>query len=151
MGDTTSKRILIADDEQYIRELYQEVLVAEGYDVDIAKDGKEAYDKIIEGGYHLIALDVIMPQMDGLSILEQLQNHKPKKANGPIILLTSLINDPAVREASEKGVSKIVYKTEVNPEQFVKIVSTLMSNLPAKKAAEPEAKHSSPKSEPKAE
>lgn len=130
MSSTASKRILIADDEQYIRELYQEVLAAEGYEIDTARDGKEALEKILEGGYDLIALDVIMPQLDGLGILAHLQTQKPKKANGPILLLTSLINDPAVREANGKGVSKVIYKTEINPDQFVAEVKKLIGSTP---------------------
>lgn len=133
----TSKHILIADDEQYIRELYQEVLAAEGFTVETAKDGKAALEKILTGGWDIIALDVIMPQLDGLSILDELQRTKPKQPNGPIILLTSLINDPAVREAEQKGVSKILYKTEVNPQQLIDIVKELIAHPPVVKKPNP--------------
>lgn len=122
----TSKRILIADDEQYIRELYQEVLADAGFEVDTAGDGKEALEKITAGGYSLIALDVIMPQLDGLGVLQELQHAKPKQANGPILLLTSLVNDPAVKNAEALGVKQVLYKTEINPQQLVDIVVTMI-------------------------
>lgn len=96
------KKILIADDEQYIRELYEEVLSSEGYSVEGVADGKTALEKISEGGWDLITLDVIMPKLDGLGILTKLEETPPKKKNGPIILLTSLANDPAVLEAQKK-------------------------------------------------
>lgn len=117
-----AKRILVADDEQYIRELYEEVLKAEGYQVDVASDGQEALEKILAGGYHAITLDVIMPKLDGLGILFQLKETPPKQKNGPIILLTSLANDPAVKQAMENGASQIVIKTEITPKQFTDLI-----------------------------
>lgn len=122
---TPSKRILVADDEQYIRELYEEVLKAEGFAVDTAKDGQDALAKIQAGGYSVITLDVIMPKLDGLGLLEQLQASPPKQKNGPIILLTSLANDPAVQEALKKGAQKVIIKTEITPKQFVDTIKAV--------------------------
>lgn len=123
--NNTSKRILVADDEQYIRELYEEVLKAEGYQVDTASDGKDALEKITAGGYNAITLDVIMPQLDGLGILTHLKETPPKKKNGPIILLTSLANDPAVKQALENGAHKVVIKTDITPKQFVDLIKSV--------------------------
>ncbi|MDQ5951121.1 MAG: two-component system, OmpR family, response regulator CpxR [Patescibacteria group bacterium] len=119
---TNAKRILVADDEPYIRELYEEVLKTEGYQVDTASDGQEAFEKIIAGGYNAITLDVIMPKLDGLGILSQLKVTPPKQKNGPIILLTSLANDPAVKEAMQNGASKVVIKTDITPKQFTDLI-----------------------------
>lgn len=117
-----TKRILVADDEQYIRELYEEVLKAEGFTVETAADGQAALEKIQTGGYNAITLDVIMPKLDGLGLLQQLKESPPKQKNGPIILLTSLANDPAVQEALKNGAQKVIIKTEITPKQFVDIV-----------------------------
>lgn len=117
-----AKKILVADDEQYIRELYEEVLKAEGYQVDTASDGQEALEKIMTGGYNAITLDVIMPKLDGLGILAQLKETPPKQKNGPIILLTSLANDPAVKEAMQNGASKVVIKTDITPKDFTDLI-----------------------------
>lgn len=125
--ENTSKRILVADDEQYIRELYEEVLKAEGFSVETASDGAEALEKITAGGFDAITLDVIMPKLDGLGILSQLKDAPPKKQNGPIILLTSLANDPAVKEALEKGAQKVIIKTDITPKQYVDIVKAAAS------------------------
>ena len=119
---TNSKRVLVVDDEQYIRELYEEVLKAEGFQVDTATDGQEALDKILAGGYSAITLDVIMPKLDGLGILAQLKETPPKQKNGPIILLTSLANDPAVKQALENGAQQVVIKTDITPKQFTDLV-----------------------------
>ncbi|MEX0895524.1 MAG: response regulator [Patescibacteria group bacterium] len=136
MSNTNQQRILIADDEQYIRELYQEVLEDAGYAIETAKDGKEALEKITAGGYDLIALDVVMPQLDGLGVLQKLQNAKLQQANGPILLLTSLVNDPAVKDAENLGVKQVLYKTEINPQQLVDVVIKLIGQPAAKPAAQ---------------
>lgn len=112
-------KILLVDDDQFIREMYEEVLKNAGYEVETAIDGKMGYEKILAGGYDLILLDVMLPYMDGLGILTELQEHKPKKANGPILLLTNLTSDPAIKEATKKGVVACLNKAEMNPGEFI--------------------------------
>lgn len=120
------QKILLIDDDQFIREMYEEVLKNEGYEVETAIDGKEGLEKIMTGGYDLILLDVMLPYIDGLGILTQLQKDKPKKANGPIILLTNLAFDPAVKEALQKGATMCLYKAEMNPGEFVNKIKEIL-------------------------
>lgn len=114
-----AKRILIIDDDLYIRELYEEVLRDEGYEVDSAINGEEGLAKAQAGGYSLILLDVMMPELDGMGVLEGLKAHPPSVPNGPIILLTNLGHDPLIKEARSKGASSYVIKAEMNPDQLV--------------------------------
>jgi CheY-like chemotaxis protein len=116
-------KILLVDDDSYIRELYQEILVDTGHEVATAVDGKEGLDKILEGGYDLILLDVMMPYLDGIGILKKLEEEKPKIKNGPIILLTNLAYDPVVKEAAQMGATACFSKAEMNPDDFLKMVT----------------------------
>jgi DNA-binding response OmpR family regulator len=116
-------KILLVDDDLYIRELYEEILKNAGYEVEMAVDGKEGLEKIVEGGYDLILLDVMMPYIDGIGILKKLEDDKPKKSNGPIILLTNLAYDPVMKEATERGAAACLYKAEMNPDEFLKKVA----------------------------
>ena len=116
-------KILLVDDDLYIRELYVEILKNAGYEVEVAVDGKEGFDKIIAGGYDLILLDVMMPYLDGIGILKKLEEEKPQKNNGPIILLTNLAYDPVMKEATERGAVACLYKAEMNPDEFLKKVA----------------------------
>lgn len=120
-----AKKILIVDDDQYIREFYEELLVGAGYEVYTAKDGLEGFQYIHEGGYDLIVLDVIMPKLDGIGILSKLEEEPPIKKNGPIVLLTNLANDPAVQEAMAKGAHSFFIKSNITPEDFLAQVKTL--------------------------
>src|SRR3989344_5115083 len=93
------KRILLVEDDQFTRELYEEVLKDAGFEVDTAVDGIDGLSKIKTGGYDLILLDVMMPKMDGLDVLRSLMNEPPKVKSGPIVLLTNLTNDPVIDTA----------------------------------------------------
>jgi DNA-binding response OmpR family regulator len=116
-------KILLVDDDLYIRELYLEILKNAGYEVEVAVDGKDGFDKIIAGGYDLILLDVMMPYLDGIGILKRLEEEKPQKNNGPIILLTNLAYDPVMKEAMDRGAVACLYKAEMNPDEFLKNVT----------------------------
>src|SRR3989338_11661115 len=113
------KRILIIEDDVYIRDLYAEILGEAGYDVDTAVDGEEGLVKAKTGGYHLILLDVMMPKLDGLGVLQGLQQNPPQNPNGPVILLTNLAQDEVVQEALKTGAKDFVIKSDLNPQELL--------------------------------
>lgn len=81
-------RILIIDDYAQIRQLYSEILTKNGYAVDTVDNADQGLLKILVGGYHLILLDLLMPQKNALWVLEQLQNQTPQQPNGKIIIMS---------------------------------------------------------------
>ncbi len=85
-GGPPMKKILVVDDEESIRLLYQEELSDEGYEVEVAVDGEDALAKFETFKPDLITLDLKMPGMDGLEVLTRLRE---KDRNVPIILLTA--------------------------------------------------------------
>jgi CheY-like chemotaxis protein len=113
------KKILLVDDDQYIRELYQEVLVDEGFAVDTASNGEEALTSLQEGGYDLVLLDVIMPKLDGLGVLDALSKNPPKQPNGPVLLLTNLGEDPVLQDIRSRGAASYLIKAEMTPDQLL--------------------------------
>jgi CheY-like chemotaxis protein len=112
-------RILIAEDDSLIRDVYVEMLKAEGFDVEQAKDGKEALEKLTAGGYDLVLLDIIMPFIDGLGILQTLKETPPKVANKKVLICTSLAADPKVAEAMQMGASDVIFKPDITPDELV--------------------------------
>lgn len=110
-----AKKILLVDDDMFIRDLYEELLRDEGYEMTTAKDGQEGLDKIRAGKFDLILLDVMMPKVDGLNLLKQLTNEE-KKNNGPVILLTNLANDPIIKQAMELGAKNYLLKSDITPD-----------------------------------
>lgn len=87
----TAKRILIVEDDQLIRTLYKRALEKAGYQVSEAGDGQEGLTKMIEGGYDLVLLDVMLPGLNGFDILKKLhEKASANKANKKIVVLTNL-------------------------------------------------------------
>jgi DNA-binding response OmpR family regulator len=80
------KRILLADDDEGLRDLYEEELTREGYEILMAKNGKEALQKLEKGKPDLVILDIVMPKMDGMEALGRIIG---KDKTIPIILHTS--------------------------------------------------------------
>ena len=86
------QKLLIADDDNEIRELLEFDLSHSGYTVDTAKDGEEALKKALTSNYDLVLLDVMMPKMNGFDVCKHLRASKPET---PILMLTAkgTIND----------------------------------------------------------
>ncbi len=79
-------KLLIADDDNEIRELLEFDLSQSGYIVDSAKDGEEALQKALTGNYDLILLDVMMPKMNGFDVCKNIRQSKPDSV---ILMLTA--------------------------------------------------------------
>ena len=80
------QRLLIADDDNEIRELLEFDLSHSGYITDTAKDGEEALKKALSNNYDLVLLDVMMPKMNGFDVCQNLRKSKPDM---PILMLTA--------------------------------------------------------------
>jgi CheY-like chemotaxis protein len=94
--------ILVADDEWEVRELVRTILEWEDYAVVEAKDGEDALAQARAIQPDLILLDVRMPKMNGLDVLESLQAD-PTLASIPVVMLSVLTNYPQVGAALRNG------------------------------------------------
>jgi len=81
-----AEKILVVEDEDSLRLFYEEELKSEGYEILVARNGREAIQQMEEGKPDLIVLDIVMPVMDGMEALGRILR-KDKKI--PIILNTS--------------------------------------------------------------
>jgi CheY-like chemotaxis protein len=95
-------RILIADDEPEVLNLVRMVLEMEDYTVFVAAEGQEALDKARRDLPDLIILDVRMPKMSGLTVLDLLRDD-PATARIPVIMLSVVTTYPEVRTALQQG------------------------------------------------
>lgn len=110
-----TKKVMVVDDDLYIRELYEEILKDEGYTVDSASNGEDALNKLKMGGYDLVLLDIMMPKLDGLGVMDALNRTPPPVKNGPVILLTNLDHDPLIKDAMSKGAAAFIIKADITP------------------------------------
>lgn len=121
-------KILVIEDDTYIRDLYEEILKGEGYDVSVAVDGEDGVVKARDGGYDLVLLDVMMPKLNGLQVLQKLNEQAPQVPNKKIVLLTNLAQDPVVAEALKTGASDFLLKADLNPGQLVEKVKGYLAS-----------------------
>jgi DNA-binding response OmpR family regulator len=79
-------KILIVDDDLHIQRLYKEELEEEGYEIVVAGTGKEALELFEKENPDLVTLDILMPDIDGISLLRKMKEQSPKT---PIIMSTA--------------------------------------------------------------
>ena len=82
----TMRKILVVDDEESIRELYRADLSDEGYEVELAMDGRQALVLLESFLPNLVTLDIKLPDIDGIEVLRRIRE---KNATIPVILLTA--------------------------------------------------------------
>jgi DNA-binding response OmpR family regulator len=113
--------ILVVDDEKNIVQLARLYLGNEGFNVDEAYDGKQALEKARSTNPDLIVLDIMMPEMDGLSVCKELR----KTSNVPVIILTARNDDVDKIVGLEVGADDYVTKP-FNPRELVARVKAVL-------------------------
>ncbi|MBU0534740.1 MAG: response regulator [Patescibacteria group bacterium] len=118
--------ILIIEDEQDIREIYVEVLTNAKYTVDQAADGETGMQKIKEGNWDLLLLDIMLPGRDGLKILKEIKE-TPGLKKGPVIALTNLNSENIIHEVFTSGADGYLIKSEITPDKVVEEIAKVLS------------------------
>jgi len=113
--------ILIVEDEMDLRELLKNKLESEGYNVLEADNGRVGTDMALSQHPDIILLDIIMPQMDGLSMLKELRQDEWGK-NVPVIILSNLSEAEKISEGLEKNVYDYLVKSDWEPDNVVALI-----------------------------
>ncbi len=127
------RSILLVDDDLTLREMYSERLKAEGFTVEMAKDGEEALSKAMDIKPSIILLDIMMPKINGLDVLKRLKQDSETK-DIPVIVLTALIQDREKMESITSGADDYIVKSEMMPGEVIQKVKALLN-----KKGDPEA------------
>jgi CheY-like chemotaxis protein len=101
-------RILVADDDQSIRQLLGTIIEREGFHVDTVADGNEAIEKLKAHQYEVVLLDLMMPRRDGFEVIEYLKHHPgPIK---PVVLVISAYADQRFKQVDPDIVAGVIRK-----------------------------------------
>lgn len=111
------KTVLLADDSTTILMMEKTLLAKEPYDLIVAKDGQEAYDKAVTSVPDLIVLDVVMPKMTGFEVCRKLRQHETTKMT-PILLVTTRGEVENVEQGYDAGCNDYLTKP-INNVEFV--------------------------------
>lgn len=102
-------RLLVVDDAEMNRELLARRLERKGFKTEMAESGEQALDLIEHGGIELVLLDVEMPGMNGLEVLERIrETHSPQQL--PVIMVTGREDGQDVKKALSQGANDYVIK-----------------------------------------
>lgn len=123
------RKILVVEDDLFLRDIYQEILLNAGFYVETAEDGQKGFEKITKGGWDLVMLDIIMPVMSGIDVLHKLQEaeHSQKKYYKKLLFLTNLDNDKEIKEALQFSDGYLI-KSQLTPGDILNEVKKYLSN-----------------------
>lgn len=119
------KKILLVEDEDFIRELYTRQLTKAGFAVTTAIDGQSGLETLKNEQFDLLLLDIMLPGMNGLQLLREFKTQNP---NSPMItiLLTNLGQEAVIKEGFELGAQAYLIKASYTPDQVVNEVKNAL-------------------------
>ena len=115
-------KILLIEDDPFIRGAYEKILIKESYEVLVAKDGKEGLRKAQANKPDLIILDMLMPEMDGMQFLESF-DQKNKHPNIKVVVLSNMLIQDKVNRAMELGASAFKTKALFSPQELIELIN----------------------------
>jgi DNA-binding response OmpR family regulator len=119
-------KILIVEDDKFLRELIAKKLKNEGFDVVEAVDGEEGLKKIKEERPDLVLLDLILPGIDGFEVLARVKED-PNLAQIPVIILSNLGQREEVERGLKLGASDYLIKAHFTPGEIVEKIKNILS------------------------
>lgn len=119
-------KILIIEDDALLSRMYETIFKTNGYTVEVAIDGEEGLHKARRTSPTLILLDIMMPKLNGLEVLERLKGDPELKAI-PVVILTNLAGNNDVQTALKLGAVRYIIKSENRPKQVEEIVRGILA------------------------
>ncbi len=119
-----AQKLLVVDDEERIRRLIKMYLEKEDFEIDEAADGKTALEMALQNNYNAIILDIMMPEMDGIQVCEELKKEK----DTPVIMLTARGEESNRVQGFEVGADDYIVKP-FSPREAVLRVKAILRRV----------------------
>ncbi len=118
--ETSSKNILLVEDDDFLSSLLKNRLQKEGFEVNIAKDGEQALKALKLKRPNLILLDIILPKKSGFEVMEEMRNDPQIQSNEPPIIIISNLGQPEdVARGQELGAIEYFIKAKTSIDDLV--------------------------------
>lgn len=123
-------KILLIDDDILMRNLYSKAFQYSGHEIDIAEDGESGLVKIVEYKPDIVLLDIMMPKMNGIEVLQVLKKNK-ETINIPVIMLTNITSGTieTAEQAVEMGAITYIIKSDHDPANVVDLTEKVLEKL----------------------
>ncbi len=121
-------KVLIIEDDIFLNELYVQTFRYGGFEVEQAKNGAEGVFKTKIFKPELIFLDIMMPKMNGLQVLDALKADDETK-DIPIVILSNLSDERQATDAMKKGALTFVIKSQYDPMDITQMATDILAKL----------------------
>lgn len=121
-------KILLIEDQEDILHMYRMRLGKEGFDVETAKNGAWGLKLSKEIEFSVIVMDIMMPAMNGMQMLEEIRRDS-KNVNTPIIVLSNSAQDRDIETAKQHGATSFLLKSKITPVRLVKEIEKNLANF----------------------
>ena len=121
-------KIMLVEDDNNLREIYEARLLAEGYEIVAAKDGEEALALAVKEKPDLIISDVMMPKISGFDMLDILRSTAETK-NTKVIMMTALSQAEDKSRADKLGADRYLVKSQVTLEDVAKVAHDVLAGI----------------------
>jgi len=101
-------KILLVDDDKFIRDNFSARLIKNKYEVVYAKNGEEAIDTITNNDFDVVITDIEIPKVNGIEVLKFIKNNKPKTK---VIIMSNYVNQEVINKAVELGAYQYIGKS----------------------------------------
>ncbi len=118
------KNILLIEDEELTVKLFQMAVEQAGYSIDVAMTGQEATDLLQKNKYKLVVMDMILPGINGFTILKKLSLTTNKDT--PVLVLSNLGQETDMNEAIKLGAKDYLIKSNVTMEDVVEKIKKFL-------------------------
>lgn len=119
-------KILLAEDDKFTSRAYKNGLEEAGFEVKVVETGTEALESVEEEKPDLLLLDLMMPKLDGVSVLKQMKEN-PETDKIPVIILTNLSDKKTLAAALEVGATDYLVKTDFTLDDVVAKIKAKLS------------------------
>lgn len=129
-------KVLLVEDEEFIRDLFKRQLDLSGFTTDAFGTGNDGLAALTKNAYDLVLLDIMLPDINGLQILQNIRS-KPESKNVAVVLLTNLGQDAVIKQGFELGADGYLVKAAYTPDQIVQEVKNIMQKKQSQNAPQP--------------
>ena len=118
-------KILIIEDDRYISKMYQLKLALEGYDVQVADNGRVGVEKVKEFMPNIILLDILMPELDGFEVLQIIKSDDVTK-DIPVLIMSNLGQEDHIQKGMAMGAIGYIVKSQFTPSKVVENIKNII-------------------------
>jgi len=125
MGENSAK-ILIVEDDRYISKMYQLKLSLDGFEVQVAENGRLGIEKVKEFRPDIVLTDILMPEMDGFEVIKAIKADTELSAT-PILIMSNLGQEDHIQRGLGLGALGYIVKSQYTPSKVVDKIKEVLA------------------------